>query len=156
MVAVETGYAWTPGKTATASGVVLILQARCKGQRSGCGKELVVDLLPLGTPPLVSLKASCFFRLTSPLVKGLYFPFSLCCMIKGAHMIHRTSCIWEFPERTPTKRKKGCVYVCEKGQGSCLLLSPGARGALEEDLPAGEHLLSMLRRVTTSTHCSPG
>lgn len=58
VVAVETGYARTPRKTATAFGVVLILQVPCKGQRSGCGKELVVDWLPLGTP--VSLEASCF------------------------------------------------------------------------------------------------
>ena len=57
VVAVETGYR-TPGKTATAFVVVLILQVPCKGQRSGCGKGLVVDWLPLGTP--VSLEASCF------------------------------------------------------------------------------------------------
>lgn len=65
----------------------------------------------------------------------------------------------KFPERIPNKRKDGCSYVCV--WGGCFLLQSwclraSLRYSLEEDLPAGEHLRSMLRRVTTSTHCSPG
>lgn len=52
------------------------------------------------------------------------------------------------------------MFVCGGG-GSCLLLQSwclraSLRYSLEEDLPAGEHLRSLLRSVTTSTHCSPG
>lgn len=34
LIAMETCYAWASGKTATASGVVFILQASCRGQRA--------------------------------------------------------------------------------------------------------------------------
>jgi hypothetical protein len=75
LVAMETCCAWASGKTATASGVVLILQAPCRRQRADPGKGLGVDLPPCAHP---FYQRPLLLRVTSSLAKGLRVPFPLC------------------------------------------------------------------------------
>lgn len=87
LVAMETCCAWASWKTATASGVVLVLRAPCRGQRADHGEWLAVDLPPSAHP---FYQRPLLLRATSSLAKGFHVPFSLYYLIKEARMINRT------------------------------------------------------------------